>query len=235
MNCQPEDHEEYALESLKLKEFPTIAFYPFGVKKKVSKYIFSHDYKVEEILKDLDEYLDDKSVSLTLENSRSFITQTMNQQKSPIIFLSTDQDEEANLYFRGYSNVNLFYDKLAFARFKNPTKAIMSTYNVQKLPALFAVLGKGEFDHQVAHFNSDFTSKNLRQFLADVICFLIYFAKISFFCFVFFMKVRGRTLQKTQDLKNVKEINNQDAFDATCGNVKFCLIAFFESVKVCTI
>jgi len=39
-------------------------------------------------------------------------------------------------------------------------------------------------------------------------------------------------LQKTQDNKNIKEINNQDAFDLICGNVKFCLIAFFDSVKV---
>ena len=169
MNCQPADHEQFALGSLKIKSFPMITFYPFGVKKRVSKYTFDHDYKVEDILKDLDEYVDDKSLSLTLENSRSFISETMNLQKSPVIYLSTDQDEEANLYFKGYSNLELFYDKLAFARFKNPNKAIMATYNVQKLPALFAVLGKSEVDHQVAHFNSDFTSRNVRQFLADVI------------------------------------------------------------------
>ena len=135
--------------------------------------MFDHDYKFEDIVKDLDEYVDDKSLSLTLENSRSFITENLNQQKSPIIFLSSDQDEEAILYYKGYSNVDSFNDKLSFARFKNPTKVIMNTYNIQKLPALFAVLGKSEVDHQVAHFNSDFTSKNIRQFLADVILFEI--------------------------------------------------------------
>jgi len=174
LNCQTADHEEYALESLKIKSFPTIAFYPFGTKKRVSKYTFPHDYTVEDITKDLDEYIDDKSISLTLENSRSFITENMNQQKSPVIFLSNDQDEESILYYKGYSNLEAFRDKLVFARFKNPNQAIMNTYNVQKLPAIFAVLGRSEVDHQVAHFNSEFTSKNIRQFLADVFLFLLF-------------------------------------------------------------
>ena len=39
-------------------------------------------------------------------------------------------------------------------------------------------------------------------------------------------------MQKTQESKNVREISDQDAFDSVCGKVKFCLIAFFESVKV---
>lgn len=169
MNCQVSDHEEYALDFLKIKSFPIIVFYPFGVKKRISKYTFHHEYRVEDIIKDLDEYIDDKSISLNLENSRSFITENLNSQKTPVIFLSTGEDEEAALYYKGYTNVDLLTDKLTFARFKNPTKSILNAYNVQKLPAMFAVMGKSEFDHQVAHFNSDFTSRNIRQFLFDVI------------------------------------------------------------------
>lgn len=162
------DHEEYAIGPLKIKSFPTIVFYPFGHKKKVSKYTFPHEYNADEIIKDLDEYVDDKSISLTLENSRTFIAENLNQQKSPVIFLSNDEHDEVSLYYKAYTNVESLTDKLTFARFKNPTKLILASYNVQKLPALFVVLGKNEIDHQVAHFNSDFNSRNIRQFLNDV-------------------------------------------------------------------
>lgn len=173
-NCQPEDHEEYAFQSLKIKSFPTISFYPFGPKKRVTKYTFHHDYNFEDIVKDLIEYIDDKSISLSLENSRSFITENLNKQKIPLILLSNEEDEETNLYYKSYSNIEGFNDRLSFARFKNPTSGIMNTYHIQKLPAMFAVLGQGEVDHQIAHFNSDFTSRNLGQFIADV-GYIIYF------------------------------------------------------------
>lgn len=39
-------------------------------------------------------------------------------------------------------------------------------------------------------------------------------------------------MQKDQETKYVKEINNQDVFESLCGNVKFCLIVLFDSVKV---
>jgi hypothetical protein len=75
-------------------------------------------------------------------------------------------------------------------------------------------MGRGELEHQVAHFSFNFTGSNVRQYLAEV---------------------RGRAQRRREEsgIKRVKEISNQDDFENVCGNqAKFCFLAFLDLHKV---
>ena len=75
-------------------------------------------------------------------------------------------------------------------------------------------MGKGNVEHQVAHFSFNYTGSNIRQFLAEV---------------------RGRAQKRREESggKRVKEIGNQDEFEKVCGeNIKYCFVAFVDLNKV---
>lgn len=66
----------------------------------------------------------DKSLTLTLEASRTWIEEELARGRVPVVFMEGEKEEEINLW-KAATNVEGWKDKISFGRFKKPTKLIM--------------------------------------------------------------------------------------------------------------
>ena len=111
---------------------PLLKFYPPHSKKRNSKLEFPSSSSSSspssssfaEIISDIGEFLTDKSLTLTLEASRTWIEEELARGRVPVVFMEGEKEEEINLW-KAATNVEGWKDKISFGRFKKPTKLIM--------------------------------------------------------------------------------------------------------------
>jgi hypothetical protein len=136
-----ETNLEFAASLLSPTAAPILKFYPPFSKKRNSKLEFpsriaegSSSNFTEEIISDISEFLNDKSLTLTLEGSRNWIEVELERGRIPVVFMEGENEEEINIW-KAATNVEGWKDKLSFGRFKKPTKLIMQVKIFLKKPS----------------------------------------------------------------------------------------------------
>lgn len=116
---------KFAKQELSARSLPTIRFFPVGTpeKKKATKVLFPADIEFEEISKDIQDLIDDKSININ-EQELQFHLQGGLQENKVLIILFYNTPA-VSLTFRVVSQLSQFQSKFRFLSFKNAPEQVL--------------------------------------------------------------------------------------------------------------
>lgn len=171
LKCNVPSNEKFAKETLEVKKFPSLKFYPPGVKKSSYKYNFDGDIEVKDFQKEVSDIIDDDSTPLNEKDLQMFMSSAFQEEKMPVILFH--ETRETFISFRAFTHMSKFTNKFKFFSFRNPSPKMMKDFNINQIPKMVGLV-KPEDDKnkkggvQIAQYTGRFNYGDMSRFLDSV-------------------------------------------------------------------
>ncbi|CAD8212594.1 unnamed protein product [Paramecium octaurelia] len=128
--------DEELVKELQIKSYPSIRFYQVGntQKKRASKISFTKEYSLEEINKDIQELVDDKTININEQTLQMQLSQYIADNN--IVVLYFYQTQQVGLTYRVLSQLQEYYGKYKFLSFKNASQKVIDQFQIPHQPAI---------------------------------------------------------------------------------------------------
>ncbi|CAK63922.1 unnamed protein product (macronuclear) [Paramecium tetraurelia] len=135
LQVDTQQDEELAKE-LFIKSYPSIRFYQVGNagKKKSNKISFTKEYKIEEINKDIQDLIDDKTININEQTLQMQLSQFIADNNIVVIYFY--QTPIVGLTYRVLSQLQEYYGKYKFLSFKNAPEMVIKQFQIPSQPAI---------------------------------------------------------------------------------------------------
>ncbi|KAM3143769.1 hypothetical protein pb186bvf_004045 [Paramecium bursaria] len=119
-----------------IKTIPSIKFYQVGNagKKKATRIQFDQSTNLEEINKDLQELIDDRSIAISEHTLQQTLSQTIHDNKNAVfLFYNTPG---VGLTYRVLSQLEEYSDKFKFFSFRDAPEQILKQFQITSFPSI---------------------------------------------------------------------------------------------------
>ncbi|CAD8121612.1 unnamed protein product [Paramecium sonneborni] len=135
LQVNTQQDEELAKE-LNIKSYPSIKFYQVGNagKKKSTKISFTKEYNLEEINKDIQDLIDDKTININEQTLQMQLSQFIADNNIVVIYFY--QTPLVGLTYRVLSQLQEYYGKYKFLSFKNAPEMVIQQFQIPTQPSI---------------------------------------------------------------------------------------------------
>ncbi|CAD8209302.1 unnamed protein product [Paramecium pentaurelia] len=128
--------DEELIKELQIKSYPSIRFYQVGntAKKRASKISFTKEYSLDEINKDIQELIDDKTININEQSLQMQLSQYITDNN--IVVLYFYQTPQVGLTYRVLSQLQEYHGKYKFLSFKNASQKVIDQFQIPNQPAI---------------------------------------------------------------------------------------------------
>lgn len=177
LKCHVPSNEKFAKETLEIKSFPSLKFFPPGIKKPSHKYTFSGDIELKDFQKEVSDLTEDNSTPLNEKDLQMFMSSAFQEEKIPLILFYSGR--ETFISFRTFTLMDRFTNKFKFFRFRDPSQKMLKDFNINQIPKLVALIKPQEADKQqggvqIAQYTGRFNYGDMLRFFDSV--FIIHFS-----------------------------------------------------------
>lgn len=171
LKCIVPSNEKFAKETLEIKKFPTLKFYPPGIKKASQKYNFDGDIDLKDFQKEVSDLVEDNSTPLLEKDLQMFMSAALQEDKIPAILFYSGR--ETFISFRTFTLMDKFTNKFKFFRFRDPSPKMLKDFNVNQIPKFVALIKPQEGDQQksgvqIAQYTGRFNYADMSRFMESV-------------------------------------------------------------------
>ena len=171
LKCIVPSNEKFAKEILEVKKFPTLKFYPPGLKKPNQRYNFEGDIDLKDFQKEVSDIVEDDSTPLNEKDLQMFMSSAFQEEKMPIILFH--QNRETFISFRTMTQMSKYTNKFKFFNFRDPSPKMLKDFNINQIPKLVALVKPAEDDGkkggvQIAQYTGRFNYVDMSKFFDSV-------------------------------------------------------------------